>query len=202
MRPSTSSRSSSAGPRTAAGSSRFRWSSRNIPNRASATSARIGCRCTTAVRPGCTGSATKAARSIIAWPNDWESGSTSRSRSGRAGAAVLRDGADAGRARRAAARRVSIAPPDRDGEVRDGRPRGAGQLADRARRLRRAGRAPPRRSVRRSHGPVFAARRFSGLPFDVRHAAQEPDVSHDGRRHPADGGLLPRARRASGSSCR
>ena len=41
--------------------------------------------------------------------------------------------------------------PDRDGQVRDRRSRGAGQLAHRARRLRRAGRAPPRRAIRRSH---------------------------------------------------
>ena len=110
----------------------------------------------------------------------------------RAGAAVLRDGADARRARRAAARRLSRAAPDRAGEVRHRRSRSAGQLAHRARRLRRAGRAPPRRAVRRSHRLLLAARRLSGVPPHLHHAAQAADLPDDDRRHSADGGLLPR----------
>ena len=34
--------------------------------------------------------------------------------------------------------------------------------------------------------------RLPGLPRHLRHAAQEPDLPDDRRRHPADGGLLPR----------
>jgi 4-hydroxy-3-polyprenylbenzoate decarboxylase len=49
-------------------------------------------------------------------------------------------------------------PPHRDGQVRQRRSRSAGQLACRARRLRRAGRAPARRTLRRSHRIVLAAR--------------------------------------------
>ena len=55
----------------------------------------------------------------------------------RAGADVLRDGADARRARRAAARRLPLAAPHRDGEVRHRRSRGAGERPHRARGLRR-----------------------------------------------------------------
>ena len=62
-----------------------------------------------------------------------------------------------------------VAQADRDGQMRDRRPRGAGQLAHRARRLRRAGGAPPRRAVRRSHGPLFAAGRLSALSPHLRH---------------------------------
>ena len=91
----------------------------------------------------------------------------------RAGAAVLRHGADARRARRAAARRVPVAAPDRAGEMRDRRSRSAGQRAHRARGLRRAGRTPSRRPVRRSHRPLFAARRFPGLSPHLHHPAQD-----------------------------
>ena len=41
-------------------------------------------------------------------------------------------------------------------------------------------------------GLLLAARRLSGLPPDLRHAAQAADLSDDDRRHSADGGLLPR----------
>ena len=111
-----------------------------------------------------------------------------------AGAAVLRDRADARRARRAAARRVPRPPPHRAGQMRDGRSRGAGELAHRARGLRRAGRAAARRAVRRSHGAVLAAGRLPGLPSHLHHAPQAPDLPHDRRRRAADGGLLPRSR--------
>ena len=94
--------------------------------------------------------------------------------------------------RRAAARRISRAAPHRDGQVRDGRSRGAGQRAHRARRLRRARRAAARRALRRSHGLLFAARRLPGVSPHVHHAAQTPDVSDDRRRHSADGGFLSR----------
>ena len=59
---------------------------------------------------------------------------------------VLRDGADARRPRRAAARRLSGAAAHRDGQVRHRRSRGARELAHRARGLRRARRAAPRRA--------------------------------------------------------
>ena len=43
---------------------------------------------------------------------------------------------------------------------------------------------------------------YPGVPPDLHHPPQASDLSDDGGRHPADGGLLSRARRASGSSCR
>ena len=58
-------------------SSRFPSCSRKTRSPAAGTSARIACRCSMAARPGCTGSATKAARSTIAS----RSGSASGSRS-------------------------------------------------------------------------------------------------------------------------
>ena len=110
----------------------------------------------------------------------------------RSGAAVCRDRADARRARRAAARGIPAPRARRAGQVRDERSRGAGQRADRARGLRRARRAPPRRAVRRSHRLLLASGRLPGVPRDLRHAPQEPDLPDDRRRHSADGGLLPR----------
>ena len=94
--------------------------------------------------------------------------------------------------RRADARRVPAARARRAREVRDRRPRGAGQRADRPGGLRRAWRAAARRSVRRSHRLLLAPGRLSGLPRDLHHAAPAPDLPDDRRRHPADGGLLPR----------
>ena len=52
------------------------------------------------------------------------------------------------------------------------------------------GRAAPRRSVRRSYRPVFAAGRLSGVPSDLRDPAQAPHLPDDDRRRAADGGLL------------
>ena len=49
---------------------------------------------------------------------------------------------------------------------------GARERADRARRLRRAGRAPPRRAVRRSHRLLFAPRRLPGVPPHLHHAPE------------------------------
>ena len=80
---STSCRSSRAGPKTAAASSRCRWSSPRIRRPACETSAPIACRCSTAARPACTGSGTRAARSITAWRSGSAGGSTSPSRSAR-----------------------------------------------------------------------------------------------------------------------
>ena len=128
-------------------------------------------------------------------PRGRAAGQAARGRRGarpRAGADLLRDGADARRARRAAARRLPRPAPHRAGQVRHGRSRGAGQRAHRARRLRGSGRAAARRAVRRSHGLLLAARRLSGVPSDLHHPAQAADVSDDHRRHSADGGLLPR----------
>ena len=79
----------------------------------------------------------------------------------RSRAAVRRDRADARRARRAAARRLPAARARRAGEVRHRRSRGARQRADRPRRLRRAGRTPPRGAVRRSHRLLLAPGRLS-----------------------------------------
>ena len=42
-------------------------------------------------------------------------------------------------------------------------------------------------------GLLLAARRLPGVPPHLHHAAQEADLSDDGRRHAADGGLLSRA---------
>ena len=85
-----------------------------------------------------------------------------------------------------------VARAHRAGQVRHRRSRGAGQRAHRARGLRRARRAAPRRAVRRSHRALLAARRLPGVPPHLHHAAQAADLPDDGRRHSADGGLLPR----------
>ena len=130
-----------------------------------------------------------------ALPDRRADGEAARGRGGarrRSRAAVCRDRADAGRARRAAARRVSPPRARRARQVRHRRPRSPGQRADRPRRLRRARRAPPRGAVRRSHRLLLARRRLPGVPHHVRDAAQEPDLPDDRRRHPADGGLLSR----------
>ena len=97
---------------------------------------------------------------------------------------------------------LSRAPAHRDRQVRDRRPRGAGQLAHRARRVRRAGRAAPRGAVRRSHRLVFAAGRLPGVPPDVRHAAQASDLPDDDRRRSRRWRTTTSAWRASESSCR
>ena len=137
--------------------SRCRWSSPRIPKPACATSAPTACRCSTAARPACTGSGTRAARSTTASPSGWASGSRSPSRSApirccrTRATAPMPEGLDelllAGFLAHAARR---------DGQVRDGRSRSAGQRADRARGLRRAGRAAARRAVRRSHRLLLA----------------------------------------------
>ena len=57
------------------GTSRCRWSSPRIPKPACGTSAPTACRCSTAARPACTGSGTRAERSTTAWPSGWASGS-------------------------------------------------------------------------------------------------------------------------------
>ena len=65
-----------------------------------------------------------------------------------------------------------------------------GASRDRARRLRRTGRAAPRRAVRRSHRLLFARRRLPGVPRHLHHASQESDLRDDHRRSSADGGFL------------
>ena len=82
-------------------------------------------------------------------------------------------------------------------KCRTDRPRGARPTPTSfSRRLRRARRTPPRRSVRRSHQPVYS------LPADFpvfhphlhpRRRVEEPGVFDDGRRHSPDGGLLHRS---------
>ena len=190
---STSCRSSSAGRTMAARTSRCRWCSRRIPRPGCATSAPTACRSTTAARPACTGSGTRAARSTTASPSGWASGCevavalSAEPVLPYCATAPMPEGLDELLLGGFLSRKR-----DRAGEVRHRRSRGAGQLAHRARRLRRAGRAAARGAVRRSHRPLFAARRLSGVPHHLHHAAQEADLPDDGRRRAADGGFLSR----------
>ena len=110
----------------------------------------------------------------------------------RARAVLLGDGPDAGRPGRAAARRVPGTAADRTGEGADGRSRRPGAGEHRAGGLRRAGRAAPRGPLRRPHGLLLAGRRLPGVPPHGHHDAQEARLSHDRRRHSADGGRVPR----------
>ena len=192
---STSCPSSPAGPRTAGRTSRFRWCSRRIPETGERN---IGTYRMQVFDGRTTG---------MHWQR--HKGGAQHHRvaerlgkrlevavalSARAGAAVLRDGADARRPRRAAARRIPLArrrielvkcvtvdlevPASShivlEGYVEPGERRREGPFGDHT-------------------GPLFAARRLSGVPSDVRHAPQAADLSHDRRRRAADGGLLPRA---------
>ena len=78
-----------------------------------------------------------------------------------AGPDLLRHRADAGRSRRAAARRLPVPSPHRDGQVRHRRSRGARHRAHHPRGVCRAGREAARRTVRRSHRLLFPAGRLS-----------------------------------------
>ncbi len=60
----------------------------------------------------------------------------------------------------------------RDGEVPYDRSRSSRECGDRARRLRRAGRAAHGGTVRRPYRLLFAGRRVSGVPRDVHHAEE------------------------------
>ncbi len=120
----------------------------------------------------------------------------------RADPGVCRDGPDARRARRAPAGRVSQPAPYRARERGHGRSGSTGKRAHRAGGLRRARRAPQGRTVRRSHRVLFAGGRFSGVPPDVHHDAEEAHLPDDGRRYSAAGGRAISARRASASFCR
>jgi 4-hydroxy-3-polyprenylbenzoate decarboxylase len=123
---------------------------------ARATSAPIACRCSTAARPACTGSATRAGHSTTGSPSGWAGGSRSPSRSAPnrccptarprrcpKGSMSQLLGGFLSRKRIEMVRCVTVDL------------RGAGQRPYRARRLRRAGRAPARGAVRRSHRPLF-----------------------------------------------
>ena len=169
---STSSRSSSAGPRTAAATSRCRWCSRRIPKPARATSAPTACRCSTAQSTGMHWQRHKGgAQHYRVAERLGQRLPVAVALGPDPGAGVLGDGADARRARRADAGGLPAPRARRAGEVRHRRPRGAGERADHPRGLRRARRAPPRRAVRRSHRLLLASRRLSGLPPHVHHAA-------------------------------
>ena len=163
----------SAGRRTAAATSRCRWSSRRIPE----TGARnIGTYRMQVFDGRTTGHALAAAQRRRAALSRRRAARPAPAGRGRAragsGAGVFGDGADARRARRADARGLPAPRARRARQVRDGRSRGAGQRADRPRGLRRAWRAAARRAVRRSHRLLLASGRLSGLPPDLHHAAQ------------------------------
>jgi hypothetical protein len=160
-----------------------RWSSRRIRRPGRGTSAPTACRCSTAAAPGCTGSVTRAARSITVSPSGWE--------------------ADAGRS--GARARIPRWPTPRPRRC----PRGLDELmlagflrgARRARQVRdRRSRGPANaqivlegyvepgerraRAVRRSHRRLLAPGRLPGLPPDLHHAPQAAGLSHDRRRIP------------------
>ena len=73
---------------------------------------------------------------------------------------------------------------------------------DRARRLRDARRAAHRGTVRRPHRLLLARGRLSGLPRDLRNAAQEARLRHHDRRPATDGKTTTWARPSSASSFR
>ena len=138
------SRSCTAGRRTAAASSRCRWCSRAIPTPASATAAATACRCSTSAPPACTGRRTSRAPSTIA-------ACSTHGRGKRMDVAVA-IGADPATMYSA----ILPLPPDLDEMMIAGFLRGKpvemvkcetcdlevpAQRRDRARRLRRAGRA-------------------------------------------------------------
>ena len=110
----------------------------------------------------------------------------------RPGPRIFRDGADARRARRADARRVPAARSRGAREVRDDRHGSAGERPDHSRRLRGAGGTPAGRAVRRSHRVLLPPGQLPGLPSHLHHPPHAPDLPDHRRRHPPDGGLLPR----------
>ena len=162
-------------------------------DRRCATSAPIACRCSTAARPACTGSGTRAARSTTASPSGSASGSRSRSRS-----APIRCCRTA-RPRRCPKGSTSCCSPafcarERvelvkcvtvDLEV----PASSHIVLE--------GYVEP--GERRREGPFGDHTGFYSQPDDypVFHLTcvtrrKKPDLPDDGRRHAADGGLLPR----------
>ena len=88
-------------------------------------------------------------------------------------------------------------------QVRDVRSRSAGECRDRARRLRRAGRAAHARG-RSAITPAFYSLdgRLPGVPCDVRHASQESDLCDDDRRVRRPWRTSTWARPSSAFSCR
>ena len=170
-RPRRACRCSPPGPATAARSSRCRSSSPRT-GRAAATSACTACRSTTRARPACTGTSTTTAPPTSARPASRMEVAVALGADPAvtyAATAPLPPGIDefmfAGFLRGEPVELVQCATVDL--EV-------PGRRRDRARRLRRAGRAAPRGPVRRPHRLLLAGRRLPGLP---RHG-------HDHRRDP------------------
>ena len=130
-------------------------------------------------------------------PRRRAAGQAARGRRGarpRAGAAVLRDGADARRARRAAARRVSARGAGSSWSSASpsiSRCRPARTSCSRATSSRASGAAKGRSAI--TPGFYSQPDDYPGVPPHLRHAAQEADLPDHRRRHAADGGLLPRA---------
>ena len=177
----------------AAASSRCRWCSREIPTPASATAAATGMQVyderTTGMHWQTHKQGAEHYRRLLK-----EGKTDAHGRGGgdrfRPGDHVLGDSAAAARPGRDDDRRIPARQAGGDGEVRDVRPRSAGQCRDRAGRLRRARRAAHRRPVRRPHRFLFARRRIPGVSRHLRHAAQASDLRDHHRGAAADGGFL------------
>ncbi len=120
----------------------------------------------------------------------------------RAGGDVFLHRARAARYRGVPDRRLPAPEAAGAGEVRDRRSGSAGDVGDRARRLRPARRAAHGRPVRRSHRLLHAGRSLSRLPRHLRHASQE---SRSTRRRLSASRRWKTptwAKRSSASSCR
>ena len=195
MSASTACRRSPPGPRTAAPSSRCRWSTREHPERqAGTTSACTACTCTTRGRPACTGRSAKAAAFTITVAE-------ARGR-GAAGDRLSRRPAGADpRRHRAAARERARA----DARLADRRRAAEARRAGSGRRIRWSptpsslflGEVPPQRppaggALRRSLRLLLAPARLPGLRGRADRAPQGRDLSGHRGRQAAAGGLLHR----------